>query len=203
MRITHPTPNMKQGEPDCIKISRKQSQIDRTRGWIEDALIEISECGRYANVTISELCKKAGVGRPTFYRHFTSKEDVIRSRMNKIFECFLQTLAEIGFDVVTVEQVNITTLEHWRRNASFLRLARFSDLKRIIFSEADQEIERLSTLLKVYAEMDPYMRAFRHWGMKGVMLEWIKEDMKKEPQDIHAALMKLNTLGPNKTVAAF
>ena len=176
----------------CFKQSKKQSQIDRTCGWIEDALITFCQQGRYADVTIGELCKKAGVARPTFYRHYSSKEDVIRSKIEGIFGEFLASLEEIGFDVVTVEQVNIATLECWRQNEVFFRLGRFNELKRIIFSETDKEMEQLTKLTKVYAEMDPYLRAFRYWGMKGIMVEWINQDMRQTPHEIHAALMNLN-----------
>ena len=184
-------PNMKHPKGECLVPSRKQTQINRTRTWIEDALIWFSEKGMYDDVTVRQLCEKAGVGRPTFYRHFGSKEDVIRSRIDKIFNEFLETLKGIGFDQVSVEQVNMATLEHWRNHEAFFKLARHSELKNIIFSETDKEMEQLTELVKVYGDMDPYLRAFRYWGMKGTLLEWIKQDMQSTPQDVHAALMKL------------
>ena len=184
--------NKKHAKGECLTPSRKQGQIDRTKTWIEDALIWFAEQGRFADVTISELCEKAGVGRPTFYRHFNAKEDVIRSRTTKIFNQFLLSIEEFGLDTVSVEQVNIATLEHWQRNSDFFRLARFTDIKRIIFSETDCEMELLTQLTTVYATMDPFLRAFRYWGMKGILLEWVNQDMRQTPHEIHAALTTLN-----------
>ena len=45
---------------------------------IADALILLMERKPFASVTISELCRDAGVSRPTFYSLFDSMEDVVR-----------------------------------------------------------------------------------------------------------------------------
>lgn len=41
------------------------------------ALLELMEAGPYAAVSISALCRRAGVSRPTFYSLFGSKDDVV------------------------------------------------------------------------------------------------------------------------------
>jgi AcrR family transcriptional regulator len=39
----------------------------------------------YNKITISDICNKAGIARPTFYRNYNDKDDVV-------FECFRKTL---------------------------------------------------------------------------------------------------------------
>lgn len=41
------------------------------------ALLELMESGPYAEISISALCRSAGVSRPTFYSLFGSKDDVV------------------------------------------------------------------------------------------------------------------------------
>ena len=36
-----------------------------------------------ANISISELCSEAGVGRTSFYRNFAEKEDIIKGYMKR------------------------------------------------------------------------------------------------------------------------
>ncbi len=37
-----------------------------------------------ANISISELCSEAGVGRTSFYRNFAEKEDIIKGYMKRL-----------------------------------------------------------------------------------------------------------------------
>jgi AcrR family transcriptional regulator len=39
----------------------------------------------YSKITISDICEKAGIARPTFYRNYNDKDDIV-------FECFRKTL---------------------------------------------------------------------------------------------------------------
>ncbi len=44
---------------------------------ISCALLRLMEAGPYAGITVSLLCREAGVSRPTFYSLFGSKDDVV------------------------------------------------------------------------------------------------------------------------------
>ena len=45
---------------------------------IQSAMLELLEEKELYEVSVSELCDMAGVGRASFYRNFTSKEDVVK-----------------------------------------------------------------------------------------------------------------------------
>ena len=49
-----------------------------TKNKIFETAIEIIKEKGYTNVTISQICKKAGVAKGTFYVHYKSKEDIIK-----------------------------------------------------------------------------------------------------------------------------
>ena len=51
---------------------------DYSKHYIIDALFKLMEDSDFKDITVSDIAKKAGVGRATFYRYFSSKEDVIR-----------------------------------------------------------------------------------------------------------------------------
>lgn len=48
-----------------------------SKQYIMVALLNLMEQKDFDDISISEIVKKAGVGRATFYRNFNSKEDVI------------------------------------------------------------------------------------------------------------------------------
>ena len=43
------------------------------------ALLELLEEELRAEIPVSRLCRRAGVGRASFYRNFESKEDILRA----------------------------------------------------------------------------------------------------------------------------
>lgn len=53
---------------------------------IVSALLQLTDIKPLSSVTISELCKKAGVSRMTFYRNYASVEDIFTKRLEEIFQ---------------------------------------------------------------------------------------------------------------------
>lgn len=51
---------------------------------ITEALLGMMKTKDFSDITVSELTKKAGVGRVSFYRNFDSKEDVLLKHMLNI-----------------------------------------------------------------------------------------------------------------------
>lgn len=59
-----------------MNIERKNNKI--VTESITIALIQLMEKKDFCNISITELTKRAGVGRVSFYRNFVDKEDVLR-----------------------------------------------------------------------------------------------------------------------------
>lgn len=59
------------------KTSRKERAEETKRKIFETAVHLIKEKG-YSNITISEICKIAGVAKGSFYVYYNSKEDIVR-----------------------------------------------------------------------------------------------------------------------------
>ena len=51
---------------------------------ITDALLTLLKDKPIGDISISELCDLAGIGRASFYRNFESKEDILRGYIQKI-----------------------------------------------------------------------------------------------------------------------
>ena len=61
------------------------------RTHITAALLQLLQERPLEEISISELCVRAGVGRASFYRNFSSKEAVIRARIHKLFQNWANT----------------------------------------------------------------------------------------------------------------
>ena len=52
---------------------------------LTDALLTLLRDHSINDVSISQLCECAGVGRASFYRNFENKEDIVRLYINRLF----------------------------------------------------------------------------------------------------------------------
>lgn len=59
-------------------MSRKNGISLMMKSYIVEALLLILQDKAYNEITIGEITKKAGVNRSTYYRNFSSKEDIIK-----------------------------------------------------------------------------------------------------------------------------
>lgn len=53
---------------------------------ITKALLKLLQEKPIEEISISELCKQAGIGRASFYRNFDSKEDILRAYIRVLFQ---------------------------------------------------------------------------------------------------------------------
>ncbi|HFI0501879.1 TPA: TetR/AcrR family transcriptional regulator [Streptococcus suis] len=58
----------------------------KAKDYITQALFLLINLKNYDEITITDIAKKAGVTRISFYRNFESKEDILRQEMKKRFE---------------------------------------------------------------------------------------------------------------------
>ena len=56
----------------------------RTRAQIDSAFVTLLHHRSYDNMRVSDITRKAGVGRATFYAHFTSKDNLLRSQLESV-----------------------------------------------------------------------------------------------------------------------
>ena len=57
----------------------------KTRKAIFDAFMRLTERQPYSSITVQEIIDEANVGRSTFYSHFETKDDLLRSLCAEIF----------------------------------------------------------------------------------------------------------------------
>lgn len=76
-----------------MEPSDKQNFL--AKDLIIQALLALMGQKPYSEITISEITKKAGVSRISYYRNYSSKEDIIRSYIDFAFENFMKSSLEL------------------------------------------------------------------------------------------------------------
>ena len=69
-------------------------RVKYTREWTFEALNRLLETKKYENIRISEIINKAGISRATFYRNFSTKDDIVKIKVRMFFEDFFSSIYE-------------------------------------------------------------------------------------------------------------
>lgn len=68
----------------------------RVKKQITDAMFELMHEKSFSDITITELIKRAGVARASYYRNYSSKEDVLETLMDDVLEYYRAGIIEDG-----------------------------------------------------------------------------------------------------------
>ena len=60
------------------------ARVKRTRERIDATFVGLLHRRAYDAIRVSDVARKSGVGRATFYAHYASKDDLLRSQMDRL-----------------------------------------------------------------------------------------------------------------------
>jgi AcrR family transcriptional regulator len=63
---------------------RDDPRTVQTLRQIDDAFLAMMQRRTYSGIRVSDIAKKAGVGRATFYAHYPSKHELLRSQLRRV-----------------------------------------------------------------------------------------------------------------------
>ena len=69
---------------------RHDRRSQRTQQTLMDALIALLAVKPYDEISINEIVDRANVGRSTFYAHYQSKDDLLKSGFERVLDMLMQ-----------------------------------------------------------------------------------------------------------------
>lgn len=145
-----------------------------------DALLSLCEDCDFNDINVKQICKKAGYNRSTFYRHFTSKEDIV---IQKVKDLIANWQSSLNFELGYVFENFENLFEYFRQNHDLFVIIHKMNL--------DMEILRLSCeyLYQNY-EVEEYDKVFVNNGILAVVFTWIDGGMKESNEYMAKLLSK-------------
>lgn len=149
--------------------------------YITDALLILMRNNAYSDITIGNITKKAGVNRSTYYRHFDSKESVIKFFLDSIMSEYLSNFRKLksrDFSIYLLTMFG-TFYSHkselisiHKAGLSFLLLDVF--VRHFLFKKITTE----STL------KEQYELSYHLGGIYNNMLLWFSHEMAESPEEM-------------------
>ncbi|MFV8290768.1 TetR/AcrR family transcriptional regulator [Aerococcus viridans] len=142
----------------------------KAKDYIIQALFLLIDSKQYDDITITDIAKKAGVTRISFYRNFDSKEDILRQEMKKRYETHKltnETEFSIGF-----------MLEFFNQNKDLISVL-FKSKKEVLLLELIESDNITQLPLEV-----AYSVATVNYLLLGWANVWYQRGMRDSTEDI-------------------
>ncbi len=146
--------------------------------YITDALLLLMKRKDYKDISITELCEKAGVTRMSFYRNFESKEDILKRWVAEITDEFLAA-SKISYKRDGDREYFIKLFTHMEQYKDICMALRKADLLHIVKEQFDK------VFLTVYKnEYHDYKSYFLSGGIYNVFLLWLVNGCRESPSEL-------------------
>lgn len=157
-------------------------QVQRTREWILEALLILLETIPYEKIKIAAITNKAGVARQTFYRNYKSKDDIIETYLEMLFNEFIMDIKRLDSEdkeddipkliFEKLERERTTTTRLMKANIEHLLMKHFERLERTYSDKLcgnEQELRK-----QLYYR---YSMKYQLSGVFGIMIDWLMNGM--------------------------
>ena len=146
---------------------------------LADAFIELLGEKPMGKITVTEIAERAGVGRTTYFRNFSCKEDMLSFKLIRMWQRWAEErdLAE-RYDF-TLDNA-LTFFEFNLSIRPLLELIHERGLQTSIFNAFYENMYRPSNT----DPLDVYRRCFYSYGVYGVLDEWIARGFTESPEQM-------------------
>lgn len=153
---------------------------------LTDSLLDLLKDKPLADISISELCSAAGVGRASFYRNYEDKEGILKAYIGHIFHRDLASSPE-QTDVPLKETI-YKVFSHFEKYHTFYSLL---NERGLICLLKDTLIE-LCGLRPEHSALEAYAKAFVAYSLYGWTEVWFQRGMQESAEEM-ADLFKIQS----------
>jgi len=153
--------------------------------YITNSLFELMKVKPYNDVSITEITDKAKVNRVSFYRNFTSKEDIINKWITSTTQNFLSK-SDINYQKDSTLDYFTKLFTHLEKYKTEAMLIYKANLFNLLKDEFDNNIINLHK--KEYSNYKSYFLA---GGIFNVYYFWLINGCKETPQQVAEKLVDL------------
>ncbi len=148
-----------------------------TRFYIVQALFKLMNEYEFEKISVSDIAKKAGVGRATFYRYFKRKEDVLvyyfeRSTKDFVFERRFYPRCKDDYKIVVKSVFGM-----FKENKEALKLIRRARLEYIYLDYLNKSFAEMFE--KDYPGNSPYLPYVYAGMLFNVSMAWLDNDCRE------------------------
>lgn len=173
----------------------KSLQSSQRQEKIADCLLQLIQEKPYEEINITELCKKTGVPRNTFYRYFANKDAVLSYVTERFFNEHMELMLHIYEKKADWHLADYLTLwlRKYRENEAFWEIVNKGTRHNMML---DQMVKNQTKLADPawsidFSNFETKRMIFVAYGMQGILDSWRHSGYSQPEQEIAAQICKL------------
>ncbi|MFP7254443.1 hypothetical protein CHH91_11815 [Virgibacillus sp. 7505] len=170
-----------------MRKSRQDSLYSQQ--YIMEALNQLLEENALEDITITEICKKAGVARVTFYKYYHTIYDVMNASVEVSIKRAIEQLSNIN-TTDNIQDVIADITAGIAANPTSLQRQINANTHGVILDYFIHAISRLSQADTVFSKKLNHSEVlFIAGGMFSIIIQWFKNDLQESPQSVAAMII--------------
>ncbi|MCD8383063.1 MAG: TetR/AcrR family transcriptional regulator [Clostridiales bacterium] len=170
--------------------AQRQAHIART-------FMNMLESRNFQEITVTDLCREAGIPRKAFYRYFDTKEDMIRFIADAIILAYLRMERESGQTDRLGESLCQKMFAFWYEYREHLRVLVRSECMGLFsesFTRGVLEIGPSFGDMSGWSEAERLpITVFTTAGFISLLIYWVHTDFRDTPEEMGRTLYRLLT----------
>ncbi len=168
-------------------MDKRKQENERVRTAIENALLRLMRRKHFSDISVSEIIRESGVARTSYYRNYTSKEDIIEAYIEKV-----HAGARKGFALppdtdeaaaLQRRETLLASLRYYQRYAAEILLLYNTGFGSFLLEKLNEfsELELGDMPANSPQRYNLYLITGAAFNL---MIQWIKSGMKEPPEEI-------------------
>lgn len=145
---------------------------------ITESLLTLLEDKAIEDISISELCDNAGIGRASFYRNYNSKEDILKAYINKLFNGWKSDWEKNNS--IPLSSAIGMIFEHFEQHRAFYHLL---NERHLIYLLKDVILDTME-LKPDLPKDEAYAKAFAAYSLYGWIEIWFQRGMQESAEEM-------------------
>ena len=162
---------------------RKEENL-RVKQSITNTLFSLMEQKSLAEITITELVGKANVARASFYRNYTSKEDVLVTLIRDILDAFYKELDLSRNTFYTYENL-LVSFQYFQKYRDYVLDLYHSGFTSILLEELNRFHENIEGTMPS-SSVEKYELYIYIGALFNTALTWLADDSKIPVEELSA-----------------
>lgn len=165
-------------------MNKKQEANAFVKECITTALLQMMENMPFDDIAITDLVKKAGVGRVSFYRNFESKKDVLEKHLVILLEEWGKEFEVLG----DPNKFSDSLIRHYYKHKDIYLILYKQGLSDMIY----ETIRGAMKLHEAQHNLERYAKSMIAGMIWGWLDEWMRQGMPEDPDEIALLSAQMN-----------
>ncbi len=167
-------------------MNKSESKFHNTAVKMDDALVALLEHKEFSDISIMDVCEKAGVNRSTFYAHYENLYDLLKETQERAIAEFFESFnMSLDFSNMSADELIFITPQYLVPYLMFIKKNRklyevYNNSNAFPIGDMDKQLIE-NIFVPVYAKngvtdrrVVEYMSKYFMSGVTAITMEWVK-----------------------------